>query len=199
MHLRRTCLCLIAAACLGFTISPQSVAAESALKSGIDRANFDLSVKPGDDFYQYVNGTWNKNNPIPPEYSRWGAFPKLRDDNLLALKEILEDLANQEDLTPERRKLRDFYRTAMDEAAIERLGDAPLKPALQRIAKVDSADNLIAEIARLRLVSVGSLFNMFVEQDEKQSTRYVTRLDQGGLGLPDRDYYVGKSKDSERI
>jgi putative endopeptidase len=174
-------------------------AADLELKSGIDRSTFDLSVKPGDDFYQYVNGTWNKNNPIPPEYSRWGAFPKLRDDNLLALKEILEGLANQNDLTPERRKLRDFYRTAMDQQVIDRLGDTPLRPALERISKVDSTDKLIAEIARLRTDSINALFNMNVEQDEKQSTRYVTRLDQGGLGLPDRDYYIGKSKDSERI
>ena len=63
--------------------------AEEPRKSGIDRANFDMSVKPGDDFYNYVNGEWIKKNPIPPEYSRWGAFPKLRDDNLIALHDIL--------------------------------------------------------------------------------------------------------------
>src|SRR6478752_10028708 len=78
-------------------------AADLVLKSGIDRSNFDLSVKPGDDFYQYVNGTWIKQNPIPPEYSRWGAFPKLRDDNLLALREILDELPKQKtDLSEER-------------------------------------------------------------------------------------------------
>ena len=65
---------------------------EPQLKSGVDKANFDTSVKPGDDFFEYVNGTWIKKNPIPPEYSRWGAFPKLRDDNLLALKQIVEGL-----------------------------------------------------------------------------------------------------------
>src|SRR6476619_6640252 len=104
-------------------------AADLAVKSGIDRSTFDLSVKPGDDFFQYVNGNWIKRNPIPPEYSRWGAFPKLRDDNLLALREILDDLTKQTDtLTDERRKLRDFYRTAMDERAIQRLGASQLKP-----------------------------------------------------------------------
>src|SRR4051795_10812472 len=98
-------------------------AANLELKSGIDRSTFDLSVKPGDDFFQYVNGNWIKRNPIPPEYSRWGAFPKLRDDNLLALREILDDLTKHtKALTDEQRKLRDFYRTAMDEPAIERLG-----------------------------------------------------------------------------
>src|SRR4029078_104165 len=80
-------------------------AADTALKSGIDRSNFDLSVKPGDDFYQYVNGTWIKQNTIPSEDSRWGAVSKLRDDTLLALREILDDLAKEKTPTPERRKL----------------------------------------------------------------------------------------------
>src|SRR3954453_2203199 len=121
-------------------------AAELTLKSGIDRSTFDLSVKPGDDFFQHVNGNWNKSNPIPPEYSRWGAFPKLRDDNLLALREILDDLSKQtETLSDERRKLRDFYRTAMDEPAIQRLGSSPLKPSLEKISKIDSASRLVAE------------------------------------------------------
>src|SRR3954468_20538285 len=139
-------------------------AAELGLKSGIDRSTFDLSVKPGDDFFQYVNGNWIKHNPIPPEYSRWGAFPKLRDDNLLALREILDDLSKQtETLTDERRKLRDFYRTAMDEPAIQRLGSSPLKPSLEKISKIDSANGLVAELGRLRSAGIDALFNLSVE------------------------------------
>src|SRR5215208_1699831 len=93
--------------CFPLNLVAPCPAAEVALKSGIDRANFDPAVKPGDDFFQHVNGTWINRNPIPPEYSRWGAFPKLRDDNLLALREILDDLVKQtEPLTEERRKLR---------------------------------------------------------------------------------------------
>src|SRR3954469_14937789 len=89
---------------------------EAARKSGIDRHNFNMSVRPGDDFYEYVNGTWIKENPIPAEYGRWGAFPKLRDDNLITLHEILESLGKEGSLrNDEERKLRDFYRTAMDE------------------------------------------------------------------------------------
>src|SRR3954470_23805395 len=110
-------------------------AGDVVLKSGIDRSTFDLSVKPGDDFFQYVNGSWIKRNPIPPEYSRWGAFPKLRDDNLLALREILDDLTKStETLSDERRKLREFYRTAMDEPTIQRLGASPLKASLEKIS-----------------------------------------------------------------
>src|SRR5882724_11103910 len=146
MHFRQFYWSLALGMYLAWNSSATCCAADLVLKSGIDRSTFDLSVKPGDDFFQYVNGSWIKYNPIPPEYSRWGAFPKLRDDNLLALKEILEDLSNQKELTPERRKLRDFYHAAMDEKAIERLGDSPLKPALERISKVDTGDKLIAEI-----------------------------------------------------
>src|SRR5438552_1013602 len=70
-------------------------AVDPPFKSGIDRSTFDTSVKPGDNFYQYVNGNWIRSNPIPPEYSRWGAFSKLRDDNLAQLHDILEDLVKQ--------------------------------------------------------------------------------------------------------
>src|SRR5579871_694575 len=99
----------------------------TALKSGVGRANFDLSVKPGDDFFQYVNGNWNKLNPIPPEYTRWGSFSKLHDDNLIALRKIVEDLATQtKPLDDNRRKIRDFYATAMDQAELNKLGAAPL-------------------------------------------------------------------------
>jgi putative endopeptidase len=175
-------------------------AAETKLKSGVDRANFDTAVKPGDNFYQYVNGEWIKRNPIPPEYSRWGAFPKLRDDNLAALRTILEDLSDDDaKLTDDGRKLRDFYRTAMDEKKTEELGAKPLAEPLARIQKIGSVDDLVAEVGRLRSVGVSSMFSFWVDQDEKQSNRYIVYVYQGGLGLPDRDYYVGKSEDSERI
>jgi putative endopeptidase len=178
----------------------ESRADDSALKSGIDRSNFDTSVKPGDDFYMHVNGKWIERNPIPPEYSRWGAFPKLRDDNLLALRTILEDLEKQTPpLDSERKKLRDFYKAAMDEASIEKAGATPLKAPLEKIAAVDSTKSLIAEAGRLRDIGISVLFNMYVDQDEKQSTRYTVILEQGGMGLPDRDYYVGKSEDSKRV
>jgi putative endopeptidase len=200
MHFRKLYPSLALGLYLASTGAAICCAAELVLKSGIDRSTFDLSAKPGDDFFQHVNGNWIKRNPIPPEYSRWGAFPKLRDDNLLELREILDDLSTRtETLSDERRKLRDFYRTAMDEPAVQRLGASPLKPSLERISKIESANELIAELGRLRMAGIDALFNLSVEQDEKQSTRYVTRLDQGGLGLPDRDYYIGTSEDSKRI
>jgi putative endopeptidase len=174
---------------------------EPAPRSGIERANFDLDVKPGDDFYQYVNGKWIKANPIPAEYSRWGAFMKLGDDNRLILRKLVEDLSNKpaSALDENSRKLRDFYRTAMDEAKLQSQGAAPLADELKRIGEVKDADSLLATIAQLHSQGIRSLFGFSVGQDEKQSTHYAVYLHQGGLGLPEREYYLGKTEDSKRI
>jgi putative endopeptidase len=176
-------------------------AADPALTSGIDRANFDTSVKPGDDFYEYVNGTWIKNNPVPPEYSRWGAFPKLRDDNLVALRQLMDDLtaADPATLDSDRRKLRGFYRTAMDEAKLQELGAKPLAEELDRLDQVTDRPTLVAAIAHFRAMGISGVFSLSVSQDEKQSTRYTVHLRQGGLGLPERNYYVEDSEDSKRV
>ncbi len=175
-------------------------APEGVLNSGIDRAAFDTSVKPADNFFLYVNGNWIKHNPIPPEYSRWGAFFKLRDDNLLALRATLEELAQQtEPLNGEREKLRDLYLTAMDEAKLEQQGFSPLAGEFERIANTNSRDELVAEIGRLRAGGTSALFGFSVSQDEKQSDRYAAHLRQGGLGLPERDYYLGSTEDSKRV
>ena len=130
-----------------------------------------------------------------------GAFPKLHNDNLIALHEILEDLDQKKDdaLTDESRKLRDFYRTAMDESAVEQLGATPLTPWLKKIDAVGTPDELIAAVGQLRATGIGTAFSFYVGQDEKHSDRYAVHLEQGGLGLPDRDYYVGTSEDSQHV
>jgi putative endopeptidase len=187
------CCCLVAGATL-------SLAGENTANSGIDQTTFDQSVKPGDNFFLYVNGNWIKHNPIPPEYSRWGAFPKLRDDNLAALREILDGLAKStQTLDADGRKLRDFYATATDEAKLEAAGAKPLAGALELIAKISTPQELVAEAARLHLAGTPALFRMMVRQDEKQSNVYAVYVNQGGLGLPERDYYLGTTGDSKRI
>ena len=106
------------------------------LTSGIDRTTFDTTVAPGTDFFEYVNGNWNKQNPIPPEYSRWGAFMKLRDDNLTALRMLLEDLNKPGvELDENQRKLRDFYATSIDDAKLDSQGSEPLRDELEAIAQ----------------------------------------------------------------
>jgi putative endopeptidase len=179
--------------------TPSVISAEPP-KSGIDRVNFDRSVKPGDNFFQYVNGAWVLHNPIPPEYSSWGAFNQLRDNTLVSLEQLVEELTTQPTpLDENRRKLRDFYITAMDEQKLEQLGISPLRGDLDKIAKVNSRDELIALVGHLHAVGSYPLFSLSVDQDEKQSTRYAAHLSQGGMGLPERDYYLGTSDDSRRI
>jgi putative endopeptidase len=181
---------------------PSTAAADAAAlpDSGIDRANFDTSVRPADDFYKYVNGTWIRNNPIPPEYSRWGAFPKLRDENLLALLQIVDGLANQKTpLDEDSRKLRDFFRAAMDEARLKQDGATPLDDDLHQIGAAADREALAGLIGHLNASGVPALFGISVAQDERQSDRYVVHLRQGGLGLPERSYYLGGSDDSKRI
>ncbi|HZL38005.1 MAG TPA: M13 family metallopeptidase [Tepidisphaeraceae bacterium] len=184
-------------------LASRTVAARPAdhpLSSGIDRADFDTSVKPGDDFFHYVNGNWIKHNPIPPEYSRWGAFPKLRDDNLLELREIVEDLAKAQ-IAPgdNQRKIHDLYATAMDEARLAQQGDSALADKLTAISKIQNRDDLVTLIGQFHATGIRALFSFSVGQDEKQSDRYAVHLRQGGLGLPERGYYLGKSDDSKHI
>ncbi len=192
---------LVVCVCCGLVATAAlSRAGENSTNSGIDKSTFDEAVKPGDNFFLYVNGNWLKHNPIPPEYSRWGAFPKLRDDNLAALREILEGLTkNGQTLDADGRKLRDFYATAMDEAKLEAAGAKPLAATLERIAKISTPQELIAEAARLHLAGTPALFRMGVRQDEKQSNVYAVYVYQGGLGLPERDYYLGTTADSKKI
>jgi putative endopeptidase len=200
--MRQNQLALFSAACFWGMLLTANVcpAAEATQSSGIDRSAFDTSIKPGEDFFRYVNGTWIKHNPIPPEYGRWGSFPKLRDDNLLALREILDDLATTDKkLEGNHAKLRDFYRTAMDEARLDQLGVSPLADELARIAKIENRNDLVAELGRQRAGGRTALFMFYVSPDEKQSDRNAAHLRQGGLGLPERDYYLGTTDDSKRI
>ncbi len=182
------------------TGSAQCSAGDIGLTSGVDRSAFDASVKPGENFFLYVNGTWIRHNPIPAEYSRWGAFPKLRDDNLLALREILEELSKEaKPLDGDRQKLRDLFSTAMDEAKLEQAGASPLASEFDAIAKIEDRDALIAQLGHLHLAGTPAMFGFSVSQDEKQSDRYAAHLRQGGMGLPERDYYLGTTEDSKRI
>ena len=187
---------LILANCFALTV----IAADPAPKSGIELSNFDNSIKPGRNFYQYVNGTWIKENTIPAEYSRWGAFPQLRDRNLLLLREIMDDLSKTSGtLDAESRKLHDFYATAMDMPQREKQGIASLKEELESISRINSATDLLAVVGQFRAKGMPLLFSFSVDQDEKNSTRYAAHLWQGGLGLPERGYYLGATDDSKRI
>jgi putative endopeptidase len=166
----------------------------------IDPANMDFTVKPCDDFFQYANGTWLKNNPIPAEFSRWGSFTELTEKNNDVLHQILEEAAKDRNAPrgSNRQKIGNFYATGMDSAAIESAGWKPIAADLQRVDALSDAAGFQAELSRLHASGVGGLFGFGSGQDAKNSTQVIGQLSQGGLGLPDRDYYLNDDDKSKK-
>jgi predicted metalloendopeptidase len=156
-----------------------------------DPAAMDKSVNPCEDFYQYACGSWRKNNPIPSDQSRWGRFNELAEYNRQILHEILEkNSADDAKRTPVQQKIGDFYQSCMDEKTIDENGSAPLKPELDRIAGITGKDQLIDDIAHLHAIGANVLFNFGAQPDLHDASTIIANVAQGGLGLPDRDYYL---------
>lgn len=157
----------------------------------IDPANIDNSVKPGNNFYLYANGTWLKNNPVPASKTRWGSFEKLAERSAERLRELAEEAAANTSKNSIAQRVGDFYASGMDSIAIEEAGYNPIKADLKRIAEITTSAQALHEIATLREKGLGSpLFGFFVAQDNKDVNTYIPRLSQGGTTLPDRDYYI---------
>jgi putative endopeptidase len=166
----------------------------------IDVSNMNLSVKPGDDFFEYANGAWLKTNPIPPSKTRWGSFNILAEESSEALHGLLEDAAANPGKDASMRRVGDYYASAMDSMAIEKLGYQPIKPYLDRIAGISDAKSVLDEIVYLRVNGISSaLFNLGVSQDAKRVTQYIPQIGQGGTTLPDRDYYLKDDPRSKNI
>lgn len=166
----------------------------------IDKANMDLSVKPGDNFYLYANGNWLKNNPVPGSKTRWGSFDMLREESSKRLKEILTEAAAKSNTNPSMQKIGDFYASGMDTAAIEQLGWQPIKADLQTIDAIKDVNGFLNQLASFRTQGTGSaLFGFAIQPDRKNVTVYVPALLQGGTSLPDRDYYLKNDARSTTI
>jgi putative endopeptidase len=166
-----------------------------------EKANFDTTVKPGDDFYQYANGGWIKNGEIPASESRWGSFDVLNENIKNNLLTLLNNAASKKDAAAGsiEQKVGDFYATAMDSVKLNAEGITPLKAELDRIEAIKNAPEVIAEIAHLHKIGSGSFFAAFVNQDAKKSDELIVQLYQAGLGLPDRDYYTKSDPESKTI
>ena len=152
---------------------------------GFDAAGMDPAVKPGDDFYLHANGIWAKNTPIPADKSNYGAFNTLDDLSRTRTRGILE--AARGDRAS---KIGAAYSSYMDEAAVEAKGMAPIKPWLDEIKAVKDKKAYVALVAKAARAGVAGPFKQYVGQDDKDPETYILSLSQGGLGLPDRDYYL---------
>ncbi len=167
----------------------------------IDPANMDISIKPCNDFFHYANGIWLKTNPIPAEFDQWGSFNILADHNSDVIHEILEDAAKDKSAPAgsNKQKIGDFYAAGMDSAAIESLGMKPIAGELDRIGAIKNMQDVQKEINRLHSMNLRSLFSFGSEQDPKNSIEIIGEIHQGGLGLPERDYYFSEEARSIKI
>ncbi len=167
----------------------------------INIANMDTTVKPGDDFFKYANGNWLKNNPIPAQYSIYGSFEALKEENNKQLRGIMEATVADKNVKSGsiQQKIADFYSSGMDSAAIEKTGIKAVQTELDKIDAIKTTADLIKMVGYFHTTGVSLLFNFGSGQDDKNSTSVIAQLYQGGLGLPDRDYYVSKDKRSQEI
>ena len=196
-------LFVIGAAAVGLASAGPGASLNAANASkpwGFDVANLDKTCKPCDDFYQFAMGGWMKANPIPPEYPRWGSFTELADKNQKNLREILEAAATAKAAPgSNEQKIGDFYASCMDTSAIDAAGTKPVEPELTLIAAIQNQADLQAETARLHSKGVGVLFRFGSIQDAKDSTQEIGAAFQGGLGLPEREYYLKPDEKSQKL
>lgn len=163
---------------------------EQILASGVQKENFDEYVRPQDDFFRHVNGTWLEETEIPADKSNYGAFTALHDQAQKDLRMIIQEAAKKDaEEGSESQKVGDLYISYMDTVRIEKLGLEPLQSTLRQIEAISDYDDLQQVMIELRKIGVQIPFRYYVSQDRKQSDRYVAYVSQSGLGLPDRDYY----------
>ena len=176
---------------ISITLGSTALAQNNSAKSQpvLDVQSMDTSVDPCTDFFAYSCGGWMKKNPIPPDQSSWSVYSKLEDDNKAILREILESAATPApDRDATKQKIGDYYAACMDEKAINAAAIKPLQPVLDQIQQLRS-HRAIADIAAV-MVYNNALFRFRSDQDFKDSTQVIAEVDQGGIGLPDRDYYL---------
>ncbi|GHA01388.1 peptidase M13 [Arenicella chitinivorans] len=170
----------------------------STLTSGISLENLDQTVRPQDNFYRYVNGTWLKNNEIPADKTSIGSFYDLRDQADEDVKKLISELAETPALEAgsDEQKVADLYRSFMDSAAIEAVEIDPLKPIFAKIDSIQTKQGLATFFGEYGYLGIKNPLITYVSIDAKESSRYAAHIWQSGLGLPDQDYYVN---DAERF
>ncbi len=174
--------------------------AAQQLRSGINLADLNTSVRPADDFYEYACGGWMKANPLPAAYSRYGSFDRLAEDNNKRINGILKEL--QENTYPEgtvEQKLSDLYKLAMDSARREKDGLAPVMPIIKRMEAAKTKEQLFAIQLEMMPYGDSELFGAYIGADEKNATQNILNFYQGGLTLGQKDYYVENDEATVKI
>ncbi|MGL4447066.1 MAG: M13 family metallopeptidase [Shewanella sp.] len=176
--------------------SQTATAVSQALGSGIEFAHFDNSIRPQDDFYQYVNGTWLKNTEIPSDRTSIGAFYDLREKSRDDVKAIIEQVAAMPNLIigSDEQKVADLYRSFMDTATLNKLGISPIQGELDAIAALKDKNELVRYFAHSQIIGGGTPMAFYIDIDAKNSSRYATHLYQYGLSLPEKDYYFNQAE-----
>jgi endothelin-converting enzyme/putative endopeptidase len=215
MREHTVCLLLLVAVALSLANAQANAQTPSTQQSseallpyspGLDLSSMDKSVDPCVDLYHYSCGGWQKKNPIPPDQTSWSVYAKLYQDNLTFLRGMLEQAAQPDERrNAVTRQIGDFYAACMDDAAVEKRGLAAIQPELDAVAQIKSAKELTPLVARLQLIyfrysyNSSMLFSSGSMQDPDDSEHVIADVDQGGLALPDRDYYTkddAKSKET---
>ncbi|MEW5842992.1 MAG: M13 family metallopeptidase [Bacteroidota bacterium] len=174
---------------------------DKSKNNGFDLNNLDRSVSPAKDFYQFAVGGWRANNPIPEDQVRWGTFEVLQEQNNQILKTILDKAAANKNWPKGSadQKIGDFFATGMDSARIEKDGYKPIIPDLKKIDAIQNRNELVKLIAEDHLTGIPALFRFYVSVDAKKSSMMAPYLSQGGLGLPDVEYYTKDDSRSKEI
>ena len=157
----------------------------------IDINNFDESIVRNDDFYQWATGGWQKNNPLKPEYSRYGSFDVLRENNEIRINELFDEMTKVEaEFGSVEQKISDLYKMGLDEERLNAEGAEPIRQALNYILSIKDREELIAKIAQLHIDGVGAFFYSYPAADLEDSNMTILYMEQGGLGMGNRDYYT---------
>jgi putative endopeptidase len=187
------------AACGNQPAGKQNSFQVSAPKQDILIADMDSSVSPAQDFFEYANGGWIKRNPIPPDETSWGIGQLVNEELYARKRNINEAAAQKQSRSAIEQQVADFWLTGMDSNAADQKGSAPLQAEMDKINGAQTRPELMAEAARLHRMGVGVFFDEGVSQDAKNSEMMAYNLSQGGLGLPNRDYYFNKDARSAKI